>query len=267
MVLKACLICFVAVSAFAQVAVGPRVYSGDQDQSGAAWKPPTTTVSGLPPASGNAGKVFLVTDSNVPYGCGIGGSSYRVLCVSNGSSWVPLVGGDVEGVGNCYWGNCFQSIAANRVFASPNGSSGVASFRALVAEDLPVHDHWVPWQAGVGLEQTPTANSTVPVPVPIPFSCGGSGSIEATRVSVTALTKGTGGMTFNVQKCTASGSCVALFSSDQTYSNTGDNRQDFTPNQNNTALSNTDYFRIQIGSTVNGQDDLSIVVSGRCKST
>lgn len=528
---------FLAAPCLSQIPVGPRNYTGDQDQSSASWKPPAVTVAGLPSASANTGKMYLVTDATAPGNCTTGGGSTRNLCVSNGTSWVAIgdgtaagggditavgdcstgdcfqsvsagnifagptsgsgiasfrsladsdipasiardneinvqgtaneisssgsgptptlsisstfritgktatapiktgttppatcsvgdyfydtdapagqntyactaantwtlqgdgnSGGDITAVGDCASGDCFQAAPANTVLASPNGSSGQASMRALVAADIPSldaskittgvfpaerggtgngffqvtgptggvrtftfpnsdatvlttanlvtvsqggtgissgtsggvpyfsatnsmassgalaantivmgggvgnppttaagytvqgagtagasvanagtstslarsdHEHWVPWQAGVGIEQTPSASTYIPVPVPISASCGGSGSISVTKVSVTAVTKGTGNMTFNVSKCTADGTCANLFSTDQTYSSAGNNRQDFTPDQNSSSLNNTDYFRFFIGSSVNGQDDLSIVVSGKCKN-
>ena len=69
-------------------------------------------------------------------------------------------------------------------------------------------------------------------------------------------------MTFNAYACNASGTCVTLFSANQTYSNTGNNRQDFAPNQNATR-NPTDYFRFYID-TVGGQSNFSITVNGLC---
>lgn len=44
--------------------------------------------------------------------------------------------GDIDAVGSCATGSCFQSQTGNQVFASPDGTSGVATFRALVTADL-----------------------------------------------------------------------------------------------------------------------------------
>lgn len=46
--------------------------------------------------------------------------------------------GDITDVGNCSTGACFQSVTANQVLASPDGSVGQVAPRALVAADLPV---------------------------------------------------------------------------------------------------------------------------------
>lgn len=48
--------------------------------------------------------------------------------------------GDITAVGNCSTGDCFQSAAANTVLAAPNGTSGVAQMRTLVAADIPSLD-------------------------------------------------------------------------------------------------------------------------------
>lgn len=119
----------------------------------------------------------------------------------------------------------------------------------------------VPWQVGAFWQDTP-GTGVFAAPMPINQACGNS--IESTRVSVTALTKGSGAMSFNVNRYSANGTLVgSLFASDQSYSNTGDNRQGFTPNQNATSIGATDYFRVNFV-TVNGQDDLSVTVQGRC---
>lgn len=45
--------------------------------------------------------------------------------------------GDITVVGDCSSGACFQTAAANQVFAGPNGSVGVATIRELVDADVP----------------------------------------------------------------------------------------------------------------------------------
>lgn len=48
---------------------------------------PEKTVSGLPSAASNTGKVFRVTDGAGTLDCTTGGGSFRVLCYSTGSAW------------------------------------------------------------------------------------------------------------------------------------------------------------------------------------
>ena len=60
--------------------------------SAGAWRPPEKTVSGLPAASSNTGKVYVVTDGASSSDCTTGGGSTRALCVSSGSAWVTLGG-------------------------------------------------------------------------------------------------------------------------------------------------------------------------------
>jgi len=50
------------------------------------------------------------------------------------------VTGPISSSGNLITGNIPSSNTANTVFAAPNGSAGAASFRALVANDIPVLD-------------------------------------------------------------------------------------------------------------------------------
>ena len=137
------------------------------------------------------------------------------------------------------------------------GSAGTSVTNAGTATSLARsdHEHRVPWQVGAHFEATPAvAESTVPLPVN--EACGGS--IDATAVHITALTKGSAAMTFNVVRYNSAGTSQGnLFASNQSYSNTGNNRQSFTPDQNNTNIGSTDYFRVNFV-TVNGQDDLTV---------
>jgi hypothetical protein len=149
------------------------------------------------------------------------------------------------------------------VFASPNGSTGQAAFRALVFADLPTIN--VPWQVGVGFESTPSTGD-VPVPLQVPANC--AGAITMNNVKITARNRGTGNMTFDVLRCTngTAESCASVFSGGaQTYSSTGNIQQSFTPDQNNTPAL-TDYFKINL-SAVNGQDDFAIVLGGKCAAS
>src|SRR5690242_17150051 len=51
------------------------------------------TVSALPPAAQNAGRVYRVTDGVSLSDCGAGGGSISVVCISNGAGWTALGGG------------------------------------------------------------------------------------------------------------------------------------------------------------------------------
>lgn len=66
--------------------------TGYRNASGGSWRPPEKTVSTLPTASSNTGKVYVATDGTSSSDCTTGSSSTRALCVSNGSSWVSLGG-------------------------------------------------------------------------------------------------------------------------------------------------------------------------------
>jgi hypothetical protein len=75
-------------------------------------------------------------------------------------------------------------------------------------------------------------------------------------------------MTLQAYKCTngATETCSSMFTGgNQTYSNSGNVLQDFTTDQNDTSLNTTDFFKINIA-TVNGQDDGSITIQGRCQN-
>jgi hypothetical protein len=84
-------------SGFATVA-GTNTWTGYNNSSGGQWRPPESTVATLPNASGNTGKVFMVTDAVTAGSCASGGGSLRELCRSNGSSY-ECVGGCGSGGG------------------------------------------------------------------------------------------------------------------------------------------------------------------------
>src|ERR1022692_939747 len=84
-------------SGFATVA-GTNTWTGYNNLSGGQWRPPESTVANLPAASGNAGKVFMVTDAVAAGSCTSGGGSLRELCRTNGSSY-ECVGGCGSGGG------------------------------------------------------------------------------------------------------------------------------------------------------------------------
>ncbi len=86
---------------------GANTWTGYNNAASGQWRPPEATVSGLPAASANSGKVFLVTDAASAGSCGSGGGTTRELCRSNGTSY--------ECVGNC---------GGSGGGGSPGGSSG-----------------------------------------------------------------------------------------------------------------------------------------------
>ena len=72
---------------------GANTWTGYNNVSGGQWRPPESTVGGLPTAATNSGKVFLVTDASAAGSCGTGGGTTRELCRSNGTNY--------ECIGNC----------------------------------------------------------------------------------------------------------------------------------------------------------------------
>ncbi len=116
----------------------------------------------------------------------------------------------------------------------------------------------IAWRGGFW-ETAPVAGLTN-IPLPAADQCATGISVEA--VTVVAVTKGTGTMTFQVTRYNSAGvSQGNIFSGNQTYSNTGDNRQDYTATTT-TATAN-DYFRFNLV-TVNAQADVSFLVEGKC---
>jgi len=70
-----------------------------QDYHSASFRLPETVVGSLPAASSQTGLVYVVTDGVSTSDCVTGGSSYRALCNSNGTAWVPLGGSGGGGGG------------------------------------------------------------------------------------------------------------------------------------------------------------------------
>lgn len=94
----------------------------------------------LPVGYGLSGQVLKTNGSGVMYwgddNIGGGGTVSSVdLDVPN---FMDVAGGPVTGYGTFVVTLVPQS--ANRVFASPDGASGVPTFRSIVADDLPNHD-------------------------------------------------------------------------------------------------------------------------------
>lgn len=70
--------------------------TGSIDASAGKFTPPTTTVASLPSAASNAHRIYVVTDGVTAEDCVTGGGSIRSLCVSTGSAWISLGGGDMS---------------------------------------------------------------------------------------------------------------------------------------------------------------------------
>ena len=116
----------------------------------------------------------------------------------------------------------------------------------------------------MAFEATP-ATGEFAMPLPVNDQCGAT-DLDVESFSLAALTKGSSTLTFNVIRYNNAGSSQGnLFSSTQSYSNAGNNRQDFTTNLNDNNIAVTDYFRFNI-ITVNGQDDFVVLVQGLCRN-
>jgi hypothetical protein len=126
------------------------------------------------------------------------------------------------------------------------------------------HEHRMAWSIGMAFEATPSTGEFA-MPLPVNDQCGAT-DLDVESFSITALTKGSGTLTFNVVRYNNAGSSQGnLFSSTQSYSNAGNNRQDFTTNLNDNNIGTTDFFRFNI-ITVNGQDDFTVIVQGLCRN-
>jgi len=73
------------------------------------------------------------------------------------------VTGSISSSGNLITGNIPSSNTANTVFAAPNGTAGAASFRALVATDIPVLDTSKITTGTLGVNRGGTGQSTFTV--------------------------------------------------------------------------------------------------------
>ena len=125
--------------------------------------------------------------------------------------------------------------------------------------------HQIIWRAGV-YEITPATSGTQDnIPLPVPNQCATNITVE--KVTITALTKGSGAMTFNVNRFLNTGAAASpadVFTGGvaaESYANGGNNRQEFTAD--NTGASSTDFFRINVNA-VNAQADVTFIVEGKC---
>lgn len=89
-------------------------WTGYNNFSGAQIRLPESTVSGLPSASSNTGKEFIVTDGTSASDCSTGsGSTVVNMCRSNGTSWV-FVGASGGSGGSAYqtlFGWCYGAVS------------------------------------------------------------------------------------------------------------------------------------------------------------
>lgn len=118
--------------------------------------PDTITASNYLPLAGgtltgqlvasNLGVEFTESDTNPAcaagnYSISADASEGKLKACQNGTLSDLLTvaggGGDITDVGNCTTGACFTSETTNKVLASPNGSTGPMTARALVAADIP----------------------------------------------------------------------------------------------------------------------------------
>jgi hypothetical protein len=142
------------------------------------------------------------------------------------------------------------------------GSAGTAVTNAGTATSLARsdHQHLVPWQAGGIFEATPSTGEYA-VPLMANPECGASMNVNTVRVC--ALTQGSA-LTINVVRYNAANSSQGnLFSSTQTYSTGGNVCQSFSPNQNATGITATDFFRINFV-TATAVSQFGVTVSGTC---
>ncbi len=159
-----------------------------------------------------------------------------------------------------------HTVTASGFTPDTAGTAGTTVNNAGTSTDLARadHEHRVPWGVGMAFEATP-ATGEFAMPLPVSNQCGAT-DLDVESFSIVALTKGSSTLTFNVIRYNNAGSSQGnLYSATQSYSNAGNNRQDFSTNQNDNNITATDYFRFNI-ITVNGQDDFAVLVQGLCRN-
>jgi hypothetical protein len=115
---------------------GPNTWTGYSNLSGGQWRPPESTAANLPSASGNAGKVFMVTDAATAGSCLTGGGSLRELCRANGSTYECVggcgsAGGGGGGGATAYISSLIPGPDSTRTIAG--ATHGFATTALLVA--------------------------------------------------------------------------------------------------------------------------------------
>lgn len=137
----------------------------------------------LPTALGTAGQI-LQTDANgnlswvTPAGGGGNGTVTSVALTEASGDVFSISGSPITTSGSITLG--FDSQAANRVFASPAGASGVPTFRQIVAADI-----------SGSLTQN-TSGSAASLSATLPIASGGTGAVTATaaRTALNAAANG-----------------------------------------------------------------------------
>jgi hypothetical protein len=94
--------------------------SGLQDLSSVKFKPPTSTVAGLPSAAANTNVLYEVTDGVTNTDCTMGLGTTLALCASNGAVWASL-GGSTTGC---------SAAGGSGVVQKSNGSGGCVASSA-----------------------------------------------------------------------------------------------------------------------------------------
>ena len=113
---------------------GSNTWTGYSNLSSGQWRPPESTVSNLPSATGNVGKVFMVTDAVSAGSCSTGGGSLRELCRANGSTYECVGGCGSAGGGSgtaAYISALLSGPDMTRTIAG--GTHGFATTALLVA--------------------------------------------------------------------------------------------------------------------------------------
>jgi len=115
---------------------GVNTWTGYSNLSGGQWRPPESTVANLPTASGNVGKVYMVTDAVTAGSCSAGGGSLRELCRTNGSTYECVggcgsTGGGGGGGAAAYISTLMTGPDSTRTIAG--GTHGFATTALLVA--------------------------------------------------------------------------------------------------------------------------------------
>src|ERR1019366_7170074 len=113
---------------------GTNTWTGYSNLSSGQWRPPESTVSNLPSAAGNVGKVFMVTDAVSAGSCSTGNGSLRELCRANGSAYECVGGCGSTGGGSgttAYLSSLLSGPDTTRTIAG--GTHGFATTALLVA--------------------------------------------------------------------------------------------------------------------------------------
>lgn len=86
-------------------------WTGANDFHSALLRIPESTVAGLPAASSNTGREFMLTDGASGCDTSTGGGSTRVLVVSNGTSYVAPNCSTGGGTGSTAWGGIIGTLS------------------------------------------------------------------------------------------------------------------------------------------------------------